>query len=101
MSRAVQATALGNAVRNGCPYVHRSGRKVVVVFRAQLDAVARTVSGNCIDKTFASAGMARAVESRVFSDLRAFPEHAGRILDVGELYATAALRHARRRRGKL
>ena len=101
MSRPAHVIALGRAADRGCPYVYRQGARVVLVFSARVDALRSRVTGDVVARDCTSVALAREVERRVLSDLRAFPERARTILKVSEGFATAARRNALRRKGQL
>ncbi len=97
MSRDPQATALRHAVRHGVPHVHRDGPLVVVVIDGRQDPITGRIEAQCLQRMCSSAGIARAVAARVLDVAEQFPGRDP--LATAELYAEAALRHARRRRG--
>lgn len=99
MTTDLQRTAVRQAQLRGVPYVLRSGREVVLLLGYSIDYVRNRFEHNSQHRVLSSSGLAAAVAARALTDLQAFPEHAHRILDVSTLYAEAALRHARRRRG--
>lgn len=98
---SVQRAALLGAAKHGVPFVHQSGREVVLVLAIGQDHIKGTVTGHFERKDCGSAGMARAVAARVITDIGAFPAHIGNTLAVSLQYAEAARRHALRRARRL
>lgn len=98
MSRDPISAALGHAVERGVPYVHRDGPLVVLVLAATRNTKTQRCTGHYLSRMCSSAALARTVAATALTNLEAFPGRDP--LEVSELYAEAAYRHARRRAGR-
>jgi hypothetical protein len=78
---------------------YQSGKTVTLVVNASLGKT--NVTGTVYSRTLQSAGLARAVLSRLSADAQAFPDHGpGELLEASSLLAESAWRHACRRMGR-